>query len=240
MINEIKILTPSGAPVDRRHSHPGFRDVVKTESLVDAGDQEISIDEFLMEEHHRYYGGPWCMGRFIFEKMVERGLQPASRVLDLGCGAGRVGIWLLPYLEPGNYCGIDVHLRSLEAFSRYEIPFHGLWDRRPRLVLDGEFNFEAFGQTFDVVCDYSVTAHLTPDQQVHAYGRIAKVLVPGGRVMLNHAVQLTPDAIADCGFEVTHTGTADYALMRDSAKWKKNRGVSGWTELTRLGVASDG
>lgn len=37
----------------------------------------------------------------------QHGMQPDSAVLDIGCGCPRGGRWIIPLLEPGNYCGIE-------------------------------------------------------------------------------------------------------------------------------------
>src|SRR5256885_1508932 len=68
------------------------------------------IDErFLREAHHNQYGRPWVLGRYMFDFLVESGLRPEHRLLDFGCGALRLGVWALAYLDQGNYFGIDPH-----------------------------------------------------------------------------------------------------------------------------------
>lgn len=235
-MSAIKITTPAGQPVEQAASHPGFRDITTAHSLVDSGAAEVTIDEFLREEHHNYYGGPWSMGRFIFDRMVERGLEPRHTVLDLGCGAGRIGIWLAEYLNAGHYCGVDVHYRSLAAFARYEIPLHRLESRRPRLILDGEFNFADLGERFDFVLDCSVTAHLTRDQAMAAYRAIATVLKPEGRVLQHHLPKLSVEDLSACGFQLAYSGSLHYPLMDGSKRWKSS--VSSWAELARSDSAS--
>lgn len=229
-MSAIQITTPAGQPIEREASHSGFRDITTADSLFDGGAAEITIDEFLREEHHSYYGGPWSMGRYIFDRMVERGLQPRHNVLDVGCGAGRIGIWLAEYLDAGRYCGVDVHYRSLAAFARYEIPLHRLEAKKPRLILDGEFNFAALGQRFDFVLDCSVTAHLTRVQAMDAYRAISAVLNPDGRVLQHHLPKLSAEDLSACGFQLAHSGSLHYPLMDGSKRWKSS--VSGWAELT--------
>ncbi|MEZ5922800.1 MAG: methyltransferase [Hyphomicrobiaceae bacterium] len=81
---------------------------------------------YLDEEHHRFYGRPWAVGRTYYDFLVEMGLKASDHVLDFGCGAGRLGIWLIQYLEAGHYVGTDHHWSAIEAFARYEVPLHDL------------------------------------------------------------------------------------------------------------------
>src|SRR5688500_16008680 len=59
-----------------------------------------NYEDFIWEDHHRAYGHPWCVGRAYFDAMIHFGLRPDHRVLDFGCGAGRLGIWAAAYLNP--------------------------------------------------------------------------------------------------------------------------------------------
>jgi len=175
-------------------------------------DRPILVEDLVGEQHHRWYGQAWLMGRFRFDFLIAHGLTPRDRLLDLGCGAGRLGIWLIPYLEPGHYFGVDSHLRSLVAFSAYEIFLHGLAARRPRLLLDADFRVDHFGERFDVVIDVSVTRYLSSEVFSRAYAQLRSVLVPGGRVFV---AGLAPDRLERLrgeGFEHLLEGSPERPL----------------------------
>lgn len=158
-----------------------------------------NFGRFLSEEHHHLYGRPWCIGRTYFDFLVAQGLAPTDRVLDFGCGAGRLGIWLIDYLEVGGYVGVDHHWLAIDAFARYEIPLHGLAGKRPRLVLDGSLDVGRLGQAFDVVLDCFVSFHLDGADRLALYRGFAEALVPGGRIFLPHAATLDADSLAALG-----------------------------------------
>src|SRR5829696_7156995 len=66
--------------------------------------------------HRRRAGGLWtAMGKLQLDFMVEHGLEPTSRLIDIGCGPLRAGIHFVDYLDPGNYYGIDVNGTLLDA-----------------------------------------------------------------------------------------------------------------------------
>jgi len=45
------------------------------------------------------------------------GLNPDSRLVDVGCGVLRAGYWLIHFLDSGCYFGIEPHTRRLEMGS---------------------------------------------------------------------------------------------------------------------------
>ena len=46
-------------------------------------------------------------GRAQFVRLLQHGLNPESKVLEIGCGCLRVGYWLIRFLDPGCYFGIE-------------------------------------------------------------------------------------------------------------------------------------
>jgi SAM-dependent methyltransferase len=153
--------------------------------------------EFLREVHHQQYGRPWAAGRYIFEYLIAAGLLPQHRLLDFGCGSLRVGIWAIPYLEFGNYFGVESHLASLEAATTYEIPLHGLEERRPRLLWNDRFEFEHFGASFDCILDFSSSIFVKdPARLFRQFGR---ALAPNGRLFTGPTLPLSTEEIAKNG-----------------------------------------
>jgi SAM-dependent methyltransferase len=160
-------------------------------------------ERFLKEAHHRQYGRPWAMGKYLFEFVVAAGLEPHHRLLDFGCGALRLGNWAIPYLDAGNYFGVDSHLVSLEAAATYEIPLHGLEAKRPRLLWDENFAFSHFGTTFDYVVDFSSSSRVKDRKQLRRlFGNFADVLEPGGRLLTAPRPGLPIEDLAQLGLSL--------------------------------------
>ena len=227
----VDIRLPSGEVVGDPVSTPRWQETKTGDLDLGREDAEpITVDELLAEKHHRIYGRPWALGRAYADHLLSRELRSDLPLLDLGCGAGRVGIWLIPSLDPGCYCGTESHLRSLWAFAKYEIPLHGLAPRRPQLVLDNEFNVECFGVEFDTVLDLYVTWHLGEERAERAYRKIRNVMRTGGRVFLNDAPVLQRDVLRRLGFEVTDARSLTFSVFEGSS----SRPTDEWHELTAV------
>jgi SAM-dependent methyltransferase len=83
--------------------------------------------------HRNLVGGLWdVMGDLQLAFLKKAGMLPKHRLLDIGCGCLRAGVKIIPYLEPGNYWGIDAEKSLLDAGYQKEIAPAGLRDRLPR------------------------------------------------------------------------------------------------------------
>jgi predicted O-methyltransferase YrrM len=109
--------------------------------------------------HRGRVGRGWeRTGRLQHDFLVAQGMVPSSKVLDVGCGAGRAGIVIARYLEPGNYYGIDVNESLIRAALEHEFPQAGLADRVPAENLRVTARFESdFGVPFDFAIAQSVS-----------------------------------------------------------------------------------
>jgi SAM-dependent methyltransferase len=153
---------------------------------------------FVNEEHHRQYTS-WAMGKCFFESLLVAGIRPEHRVLDFGCGALRIGLWLIRYLEEGKYFGMDAHLPSLEAAVAYELPLHGLEPKRPRLLWNDDLSLSHFETTFDWIVDQNGARRVRPkDLRPVAYERFATVLSKGGRLLTSPRPVVSIEGLEGC------------------------------------------
>lgn len=131
--------------------------------------------------HREEVGGLWDeVGPLQERFLVEQGLRPEHRFLDVGCGALRAGVHLIRHLEPGHYHGIDASAEILTA-ARVELERHGLTDKAPVLRHDADFGFDAFGTTFDFAIAHSVFTHLPINAILVCLLKMERVLAPDGR-----------------------------------------------------------
>jgi len=124
------------------------------------------------------------------------GLRPDERVLDVGCGAGRMAVPLTKYLRsPGRYCGFDPMRDGVEwckhtitpRFPHFEFAwadaYNATYNSAGSLAPES-FRFPYEDASFDFAFLTSVVTHLLPSAVVHYLGELRRVLRPGGRVLL--------------------------------------------------------
>jgi len=146
-------------------------------SFVGRGDFRSTGEEYL--GHFRELGG----------------LKPSDRVLDQGCGIGRMAIPLMGYLEGGSYAGFDVGKEMIRWCQReitprrpeFEFTWAPIHNRKynPFGTLDGDqFRFPYPDSSFDFTFATSLFTHLLKGEVEHYLAETARVLRPGGTCLM--------------------------------------------------------
>lgn len=211
----VPVLLPNGASIASTRSMASWRTLLGGRSDQTESGDPVTWAELMSESHHAFYGRPWFMGRIYFDKLVEFGLTPDSRVLDVGCGAGRLGSLLIPFLGVDAYAGFDNHLRSLVAFAAYEARLHALAPKRPKLLLTHDFDIDILGAGFDFAVDLSTMQHLPVELREEAYTRVTRAIVPGGRFVAWSKPPIGVSGMARLGFELERTSRDVHAFLTD-------------------------
>jgi cyclopropane fatty-acyl-phospholipid synthase-like methyltransferase len=139
--------------------------------------RELSAEE-IAGGGHRQARQFWdAIGRLQFEFVRDRGLKPAQRLLDVGCGPLRGGLHFIDYLDPGNYYGIDINRSRVEA-GYLELRNAGLDGRDAHLAVIGDFDAGEFGVDFDSVIAISLFTHLFANHVVRCMKQSARLMKP--------------------------------------------------------------
>jgi ubiquinone/menaquinone biosynthesis C-methylase UbiE len=149
-------------------------------NFVGAGNFKVIGDEFL-----RYF--------------VELGgLQPHERVLDVGCGIGRMALPLTQYLnERGSYEGFDVVPLGIDwcqkkyppLFASFRFQLADIYNKH--YTPNGRYRSDCFRfpyptNSFDFVFLTSVFTHLLPKDMENYIYEIARVLKMNGRCLITY------------------------------------------------------
>jgi SAM-dependent methyltransferase len=122
------------------------------------------------------------------------GLKSYHRVLDIGCGVGRIAIPLTGYLHsPGRYFGFDIVKKGIEWGKKNITPKNPHFEfihadiknqfYNPKGSLQSqEFLFPGQDQSYDFCLATSVFTHMLPDEINHYLAESARILKPGGKL----------------------------------------------------------
>jgi SAM-dependent methyltransferase len=114
--------------------------------------------------HRDYVGGGWEeLGRIQFDFMVAQGLEPHHVLVDVACGSLRAGVHFIPYLDVGNYLGIDKEALLIERGIELELGADVAAEKKPELVVSDAFEFDRFSKKPDFGIANSLFTHLRPD-----------------------------------------------------------------------------
>ena len=141
-------------------------------------------------EKEAFLGGPLqsfeTAGRMQLQILLNEGLYPDSKVLDIGCGCLRGGYWLIHFLDSGCYFGIEPDRHMLQA-GMQKLLEPGLMDlKRPRFNDDSDFDFSVFGQHFDFFMARSIWTHASKDQIRTMLDGFVRHSNPGGALVTSY------------------------------------------------------
>lgn len=142
------------------------------------------------DENYRAYVGPAerydLMGASQFALLFQLGLREQHRVLDFGCGSLRLGRLLIPWLQPGNYFGIDPNAWLIEAGFSHELGTGIRALKSPRFSYNDDFDCTVFGSQFDMVVAQSILTHCGPDLCRRFFVQMGKVLGEDGIAVFSY------------------------------------------------------
>jgi ubiquinone/menaquinone biosynthesis C-methylase UbiE len=170
----------------------------------------LPLDIFELLSNKRPYGvpprGKIFTGPGDYVKLGQRflgyfinlgGLKPNHRVLDIGCGIGRMALPLTEYLdEKGSYDGFDIVKSGIDWCNKHISPGHpnfrfaytGLYNslyNTSDKIDASNFLFPYEDKTFDFVFLTSVFTHMMPAEVEHYINEIGRVMKPGATCLMS-------------------------------------------------------
>lgn len=120
------------------------------------------------------------LGELQRRYLVDNGLRPHHRLLDVGCGNLRAGLLIIDYLDRANYVGVDLSPEVITDGQR-RIAAASLAHKRPYIYLtDGTDLTFLPDRYFDVMHAHSVFSHV-PSEVIEGYiSESHRLLAPGG------------------------------------------------------------
>lgn len=157
--------------------------------------------------HRRYIGGMWDeIGKLQFDFLVSQGLKPEHVFVDVACGSLRAGVHLVPYLNEGNYLGIEKEAELVEAGIDKELGKELADKKKPEFVISPAFEFEKFSRRPDFGIAQSLFTHLPPSIIHQCFAKLRPFIKPDGRFYATYFESPTrvinPEQPHDHGFFV--------------------------------------
>ena len=121
--------------------------------------------------------GVWpLLQQYQFNALVRLGLQPHHSMIDIGCGPITVGARLIPYLDNGNYVGVDAFPEPLVEAYRHIVK-HSLAHKNPTLIYSSSFGRNELGdRQFDYIWVSQLSYHLTEAQMAQLFEQVRSMM----------------------------------------------------------------
>lgn len=187
-----------------------FHNALRVLASHGVGRDHVQLDGIALPAKHFRFGGSefkddayfLASGRREARRLVEKcGLTTESRILDIGCGVGRLPLGILSEMKsPAEYSGVDVDTRSITWCQRHIQRDHPRFHFERINVLnqrynpngtkiDRGFHLPFADCSFDVIYLYSVFSHMMSDHiQAYLY-EFRRLLVPGGQAFFTAFVE---------------------------------------------------
>ena len=139
-------------------------------------------------------------GHLQFDYLINQGLQPGDRLLEIGCGDLAAGHLFIDYLSTGNYYGIDLSPDAVIG-AQQTITDFGLQAKTPHVTLAGDLTLGFLpASRFTVVqADGVFSRSAVPAPALRAHPRSPIEMI--GECLAHVSRVMTADAIFDFTFD---------------------------------------
>jgi hypothetical protein len=162
-------------------------------------------------------------GRAELEALIRNGLNPWSKLLDIGCGALCGGYWMIHFLDEGGYHGIEPNQHMLKAGIEHILEPGLLEARKPRFEYNDQYDFSGFGTKFDFFHAHSIWTHAPKNDIEKMLDGFVEFGNAGARFLTSFKSPhiFRPDYKGDTWVGVSHESDTA-GICRHSFRWIQN------------------
>jgi hypothetical protein len=198
-----------------------------------------------MMERYGFLGVPTATfetaGRSQFVALLSEGLCPESKVLDIGCGVLRTAYWLVRFLDPDGYCGIEPARERVEHGLSHLFPPELLAAKRPRFDFNAVFDSSPFSTSFDFFLAGSIWTHASKRQVELSLDSFVRDGSPRAVFLASVLLATNPEEeyVGDTWVGTSHESQTP-GVIRHSFAWILGQCVRRGLTVTIAGDAFDG
>jgi cyclopropane fatty-acyl-phospholipid synthase-like methyltransferase len=159
------------------------------------------------------------------------GLKTHHTFLDIGCGPLSAGLLLIPYLQPGNYVGIDIRKEPI-AEAHIQIAKADLAEKNPLLIVSNTFGRHELGvRKFDYIWASHVLYHMNNECIDACLKQVSTYMEPHSKFYA--------DVISDSSMVTPERRWFEFSFFVHSTNFLETLGRKyGW-EMINLGKIED-
>lgn len=144
------------------------------------------------DSHYRAFVGPPqdydLISAMVFNLLTSVGLRQHHRVLDIGCGSLRVGRLLIPYLNKGNYFGVEPNQWLVKDGIANETGKDLIKIKKPTFCFEASMSKFAEPLNIDYAVAQSIFSHCGTDLIKHWLTKSAYHLSDTGALLATFVV----------------------------------------------------
>jgi len=134
--------------------------------------------------HYMAYVGPpqkyELIGEMQKNLLLNVGLLPEHKLLDIGCGSLRAGLHFIPYLNPSCYFGIEPNSWLVEEGLKQNVSDKNIKAKKPTFIYNDKFELSLFNQKFDYIIAQSIFSHASSQQIIKCISEVKNTIQDGG------------------------------------------------------------
>jgi cyclopropane fatty-acyl-phospholipid synthase-like methyltransferase len=192
------------------------------------------VEESVRQGQHRdVIGGLWDeIGDHQMQFLLQQGMKPNHRLLDIGCGSLRLGARAIAWLDHDRYFGTDISKALIDAGRERELTDQ-LRAKAPleNFSVSDDFDFDFLPAPVDFAIAQSVFTHLPINHLRRCLAKVAPHVRVGGSLFVTYfecapdqdlyaPLLHTPGAITTYDFkDPYHYRIADLVWAVDQAPW---------------------
>ncbi len=129
-----------------------------------------------------YVRGGLCQKKLLL-KYAD--LNKNSKILDCGCGAGKLAYSLKNFFDTGSYYGFDIEKKTINFLKKnhkkFNFNYHNLYYLKNKSKNDAaQINFNYENKMFDIICTFSIFTHQPTEVLENYLKQFSNMIKPGG------------------------------------------------------------